>query len=276
MMMNIVVIVLSSILLILVIGLIFKKDFREDVLKAENVNEAEFKGFKLKGALFWVIYAATAFGTIYLAMNQAEVVTMTQECTPTIAHLNAGQWLAFDVKGEKPAILKYGCSKNTKEENHSDRTLNMDLALNEKFEIISVKSNFVFGELDPESLKKLNLTNDLKIEKYIEIKYDLKLRPRFKTKRDNNAFYDWNEYENLPFQIKVKYSNERGIHSVILDDAGEKQLMDPLSLNDKWAKVITINSKRYLVRLRARDTDPENDVDEYANFQILQFSGNIF
>ena len=152
----------------------------------------------------------------------------------------------------------------------------MDLALNEEFEIKSTKSNFVFGELDPESLKTLNLTNDLKVEKYIEIKYDLKLRPRFKTKRDNNAFYDWNEYENLPFQIKVKYSNERGMHSLILNDAGEKQLMDPLSLNDKWAKVLTVNGKRYLVRLRARDTDPGNDVDEYANFQILQFSGNIF
>ncbi len=55
---SIALIVLSLILLILVVGLIFKKDFREDVLKSENENEADFRGFKLKGALFWVIYPA--------------------------------------------------------------------------------------------------------------------------------------------------------------------------------------------------------------------------
>jgi hypothetical protein len=274
MMMNIVVIVLSSILLILVIGLIFKKDFREDVLKAENDNEAEFKGFKLKGALFWVIYAATAFGTIYLAMNQTEVVA--QDCTPLLSPVNSGEWLAFDIKEEKPAILEYGCCDNKEQEDHSNRSLKMHLALNNDFEIISSKSNFVFGELDRESLKNLNLTNDLKVEKYVEIKYDLQLSPYFKTTRDNNNFYDWNEYQNLPFQIAVKFSSERGIHSIILNDEGKKQLMDPLSLNDKWAKVIAVNGKRFLVRLRARDTDPSNAVPEYANFQVLQFSGDIF
>ena len=92
-MMNIVLIVLSSILLILVIGLIFKKDFRKDVLKADNDNEAEFKGLKLKGALFWVIYAATAFGTIYLAMNHKTEVA--HKCTPSISHINSGEWLGF-------------------------------------------------------------------------------------------------------------------------------------------------------------------------------------
>jgi len=103
----------------------------------------------------------------------------------------------------------------------------------------------------------------------------LQLSP-FKTTRDNNGFYDWNEYENLPLQIAVKFSSERGMHSVILNDEGDAPLMQPLSLNDKWAKVINVDGKKYLIRLRARDTDPSNTVAEYANFQVLQFSGNIF
>ena len=182
---------------------------------------------------------------------------------------------AFDVNQEKPAILEYGCSNNKKQEDHSGKALKMDLALNKDFEIKSVKSDFIFGELDTESLKNLNLTNDLSVEKYTEIRYDLQLSP-FEASRNDNGFYDWNEYQNLPFQIAVKFSNERGMHTLILNDDGNKQLMEPLSLNDKWAKVIKVNNKRYLVRLRARDTDPSNTDPEYANFQVLQFSGNIF
>lgn len=277
-MMNIVLIVLSSILLILVIGLIFKKDFREDVLKAENDNAAEFKGLKLKGALFWVIYAATAFGTIYLAINTDKTTTLTktQDCKPMVSFANSHDWLAFDIKEEKPAIIEYGCCDNKMQEDHSNRNLKMNLILNEAFEIISAKSNFVFGKLDKEFLKKLNLSKGLQVEKYIEISYDLQLNPFFKAKRTNNDFYDWNEYENLPMQVVVGFSSERGMHSLILNDAGDKQLTEPLSLNDKWTKVIDINDKKYLIRLRARDTDPGNTVSEYANFQILQFSGEDF
>ncbi len=273
-MINIVLIVLSSILLILVIGLIFKKDFRKDVLKAENENEAEFKGLKLKGALFWVIYAATAFGTIYLALNQTKVEC--PDCPPMLSTAGSGEWLAFDVNAEKPAIVEYGCCENKQQEDHSGRVLKMDLTLNDDFEVFSSKSNFVFGELDRKSLKNLNLSNDFKVEKYIEIRYDLQLNPYFKSIRNENRFYDWNEYQNLPFQIAVRFSSERGMHTLILKDDGEKLLLDPLSLNDKWTKVIDLDAKKYLVRLRARDTDPSNADPEYANFQILQFSGNIF
>ncbi len=266
--MNIALIVLSSILVILVIGLIFKKDFREDVLKAGGENSAEFKGVKLKGALFWVIYAVTAMGTIYIAMNGN-----IDNCIPLLSCKDSTQWIALNLETAQPTVLEYGCDNTVQTENHHDRKVVLDLSLTEDFQVTGNGSKYSLGKINMESLRALHLTNDLDIEKYIEISYDLALNP-FKATRNVNRFYDWNEYQNLPFTVMVEYTSERGIHTVI-NDKNSTALTAPLSLSSKWTKVIVLNEKIYLLRLRSRDTNPDNNEPEHANFQVLQFSGKI-
>ncbi len=273
---TVVLIVLSSILLILVIGLIFKKDFREDVLKAENDNEAEFKGFKIKGALFWVLYAATAFGTIFLAMNQKEVLLEAHNCTPLLSSIGSDNWIPFDIENQKGAHLKYGCSDSTEQKDFSQKNLgDLDLSLNNKYQIISPKSNFVFGTLDKDSLENLGFFNDLKFLQLFEIKYDLKLNPWEEPTRNAFKDWDWNKYESLSFKIAVKYSTERNMHAVITNKA-EVELIDPLTIGgNKWEVFINIDNKYYLIRLKSQDTNTEVGGPYFAIFQIVEFSGEI-
>lgn len=270
--MIIALIVLSSILLILILGLIFNKEFRVDVLKASSDNQAEFKGFKIRGALFWVIYALTAVGTIYIATQYQE--REDSSCDPILSAVDTKQWLALDINRAKPAVLKYGCESEAKLEDHSQKSINMDLKLNDEFDVVGLTSNYSFGNLDMQSLKELHLTNDLKADKYVEIYYDLQLNP-FKSSKKNVDFYDWNEYENLPFIISVKFSQERQVHVMIKSKDDPPKFKEKYLSLDKWDAHIPINQEHYVVRLRSRDLDKDNKIDEHANFEIIKFSGKI-
>ncbi len=272
-MMNIVVIVLSSILLILIIGLIFKKDFREDVLKAKNDNEAEVKGFKFKGGLFWVIYAATAFGTIYLALDQKEVTTVTHDCTPLLASVNSNPWMAFDTKHGIPVSLEYGCYNKKDSSNNSSDNLNMRLALNDKYQIIST-SNFVFGKLDKDSLEKLDFFNDLKFEKSIEIWYDFNVK-RWEEAKMTDTLSDRIAYNLLPFKVDLGLDGETVYSVVKRKNSLKTTLVEEKNIgsDDKWAKVINVDGIYYLIRLKSRNLIKGNR--NYALFRIEQFSGDI-
>lgn len=275
--MIIALIVLSSILLFLIIGLIFKKDFREDILKAKAENEAEIKGVKIKGALFWVIYALTAIGTIYIAISleKEEVVLKTKP----ILQADGPNWIALDLNTEKPTSLKYGYKDSLEILDPPVKALDLKLDLDENLKLKSVKSGYIFGEITAKSLAEQGFNNDLEINKFIEIQYNLVLNPVFTSKRDKRQFYNWNDYEDLPFTVTVNYSSERGVHILITSKKQDIDLhITPKTVSEKWS-VITppIDGKNYIIHLREVDTNPNNGPGrpELANLQILQLSSKV-
>lgn len=103
--MQILIFILSAILLILVIALVFKKDFRADVIRSTD-NSGEIKHFKFKGTLFWVVYAFTAAGTIYLALQHDK--HNQSVCSPFLT-AETNNWVAIDLNKTAPVDIIYGC-----------------------------------------------------------------------------------------------------------------------------------------------------------------------
>jgi len=273
--MNYALLVLSTVLLLLIIGLIFKKDFREDMLKSGNENEAEFKGIKIKGTLFWVLFAVTAFGTIYIALKNPEssgADIFSEAGEPFIKSEGGVDWVALDLNTGQPTKIYYGSGNDTMDTVLPKTKMSMDFVLNNKFKVLS-KSDQVLGEMDIESLKALNLTNDLSVEKYIEIRYNIQLSP-FKTTKNLSPAYDWNLYANLPFKVTVEFSQERQTHCLITDKETGKIIGEPQSINQYWIHSFHLKGKTYLVRLQSKDSTPGGP-GEHANFQIMQYSGAI-
>jgi len=276
---DIVVIVLSAILLLLILGLIFKPDFRNDILNASSENGAEIKGFKITGAIFWVIYALTAIGTIYLAIQKSTACSDINDASvsaPIFKTNGSNEWLALDLKAEKPTKIIYGCIGNTKSIDHTDKNqVSLNLGVNKDFDVVSTKSGYNFGAINLQTLNDLHLSNDFNIEAYLEISYDLQLSP-FRSIRNDNIIYSWAEYNNLPFKIEPRWNDKSQLHTVIESINPEVDLgLKPISFNNKWAKVLYRGGKVYIVRLRSRDLSPNNDLPEHANYQIIVFSGKI-
>jgi hypothetical protein len=265
-----VIFALTTILLILVLALIFSKDFRQDVIKGGSENEAEYKSFKVRGALFWTVYALTAIGTIFLVFTSSPEQS---ECKPVITSVNNNDWIAFDLVEAQPVDITYGCENNPWVKAAHAIPLNLELTLNSQLKVMSSKSSYQLGELDRQSLKNLNLTNDFEKITHIEIFYDITLSP-FKATRSNNSFYDWNDYANLPFKVTVEWDSERSTH-VLIQGKNENEPMKEIyqSLNSKWVEFIPVQGGLYIVRLRSASM--MDNPPPHANIQIIKLSGDI-
>jgi hypothetical protein len=274
--MIIALIVLSSILLFLIIGLIFKRDFREDVLKAGAENEAEIKGVKIKGALFWVIYALTAIGTIYIALN-LEPKLAPLKAKPLLESTNGHNWMALDLEEVTPLDLRYGYEDSLLVKASRKKALDLRMKVDSTLRVRSVKSDFVFGEISKQSLSLLGLSDNIYLESYNELRYKLILNPLIATLDVNHIYYDAVNYHKLPFKITVNYDSNNGLHTQISPKESQTKLtLERVSFtNEKWVKITpVIDGNIYLIRLKAIDTNPNNGKDkpEFASFQILKFN----
>lgn len=273
--MQILIIVLSAILLILVIALIFKKDFRADVIKPGE-NSGEVKGLKVKGTLFWVVYALTAAGTFYLALEFDK--NSRNNCSPLL-RAEAGNWIALDLDRAEPTDLIYGCDSLTEHKIFSSSSgLKLDLAVDSLFTVTSADSEFSFGKVKVSSLKNLLNCRKVALEDYIEIYFNLNIEDQnVDTVKNQPTLYDWYAYRELPFSIIPKILGE-GLVEVYIN--GKKNQLDnlrmgPFSLGDKWERTIIHNNKAYVIRLRSRDIYTNNDYKEHANFQIFKLGLKI-
>lgn len=273
--MTIALTVLSSILLILILGLLFHKEFRADVLKPGSENEAEFKGFKFKGAVFWVVYALTATGTIYLAAKPAS--EPISSCSPTLEALEAESWIPVSRDDGQPVRLVYGCEETTDTTALSRQQLNLDFVLDSTLElrVNGQENGMSYGKVPLKSLKALQLANDWQIKEYIEIYYRLSMEKGalLEVEKNTKPFYDWNGYENLPFTISIKTSTLSG---AVYVDIKSKKGFPPLGietfyLEDRRWKRISVNDRLFMVRLRSADL--VNNGNEHANFQVLEVEG---
>ncbi len=264
---------LVLILLILILALIFKKDFRADMLKMKSENSAEFKGVKVTGALFWVIYAATAIGTIYLVNKLIEEGANGD--APIVKSVSSNEWMALDLNEEKPVEIAYGLDETSMIKTNQKRDkLTLDLRMDNHLKIRSAKSNYEFGEIEDQDLQSLRLTNDFSpVSPSFEIRYDLILNP-FEYSKNQGRTYNWTEYEKLPFQILPKYDRNNGLHVEIISEAGQLET-ETYSLNDKWEIPLYFSPKIYLVALRQVDLNPNYGDTEFANFRITEFTGKI-
>lgn len=280
---TIALIVLSSILLLLIVGLIFKKDFRQDILKAGSDNEAEFKGLKIKGALFWVIYAATAFGTIYLGMKDQSSTAITGKAgEPFIEPIHPDgpvggdiDWVALDLKNGHPIKLQYGAGNSKDTIDHTDKTVGLELALgieDQKLIVLNQNQQSV-GDMNMASLQSLRFMNQLNVEKYFEIKYNLTLSP-FDTEEASGTSYDWIKYENLPFSVKVSKTPNHHTFCQITDKETDHTIGESKSLNSNWLATFELKGKIYVVRLSSKNISDKNK-PYHAEFQILQCAGDI-
>ncbi|WP_010662407.1 hypothetical protein [Marinilabilia salmonicolor] len=270
--MQILIFILSAILLILIIALVFKKDFRADVIRSTD-NSGEIKHFKFKGTLFWVVYAFTAAGTIYLALQHDK--HSQSVCSPFLAS-ESDSWVAIDLNKAAPVDIFYGC--DTLKERKIFSTipkLNMDLTLDEDLRVRGIESSFQFGEISEKSISKLLNCNRMSMEQYIEIYFSFDMNTLLvDTIKNQPTLYDWYEYKKLPFRIQPKILGEGMVEVSII---GKKPQLDsleigPLSLGNKWSKTILHDNSAYIIRLRSRDIYTNNDYSEHANFQIIKLS----
>ena len=270
---TILLIVLSSILLILILGLIFNKEFRKDVLLTDSQNEVGFKGVSLKGSLFWVLYAATAAGAIYLGLqHQPEIDGPASLPTPVPELASAINFVAIDLEKDEPAGLKISCKGcDTLDIGNTPSDLGLDLTVDSIFDVRSLKSNYRFGRLDEASIKALSGFKELTLKNYMEIKYNINLSP-FKALKDFSSLYNWAEYKSLPFTVEVKFDSNIGTYSTIQPKDGAPLKEKTKGLDNKWSEVIKTGNDIYVVKLRASDLEPGGN-PEFANFAILEFKG---
>ncbi len=269
---NIILIVLSLILLILILGLIFNRGFREDILKSDSQNEVGVKGINLKGSLFWVLYAATAGGAIYLGMKTQENILPPQSTPKPKLASQVGDFVAIDLEKLEPVDLAISCEGcDTLRLGRKPSRLNLDLSVGKSFEVMGRKSKYLFGRLDEESIKALSGFKQLTLQEYFEIKYDINLSP-FKAVRDLSFQSDWPAYKSLPFLVEVKFDSEVGTYAAILPKEGTNVEAVTKNLNDKWSEAIKVGNDIYVVKLRASDLMP-GGTPEFANFAVLEFEG---
>ncbi|PWD99547.1 hypothetical protein [Marinilabilia rubra] len=268
--MQILIIVLSAILLILIVALIFKKDFRADVIKPGD-NSGEVKGLKVKGTLFWVVYALTAVGTFYLALEFDK--NNRNNCSPVL-RAEAENWVAMDLDRAEPTDLIYGCDSLTEHKIFSSTPkLKLELSVDSQYAVSALNSQFQLGKIETSSLRKLLNCKKLSFESYIEVFFNLNIEEQsIDTVKNQPTLYDWYAYQKLPFTINPRILGE-GMVEVFI--RGKKQEISdlkigPLSLGDKWEKTIFYKNKAYIVRLRSRDIYTNNDFKEHANFQIFK------
>ncbi len=270
---TILLIVLSSILLILILGLIFNKEFRKDILLTDSQNEVGIKGISLKGSLFWVLYAATAGGAIYLGLqHQAETNGQASFSPPVPELASAIDFVAIDLEKAEPAGLRISCQGcDTLDIGNKPPNLGLDFTVDSKFDIRSRKSNYLFGRLDEASIKALSAFKELALENYMEVKYNITLSP-FKSEKDFSTPYNWAEYNNLPFIVEVRFDANIGTFSLIRPKGDANWEERTKGLDNKWSEIIRMGNDLYVVKLRASDLEPGGN-PEFANFAILEFEG---
>ncbi len=270
--MQILIFILAAILFILIIALIFKKDFRADVIQSTD-NSGEIKSFKIKGTLFWVIYAFTAAGTIYLALQHDK--NNQHQCSPHLT-AEASDWIALDLNRVAPTDLVYGCDTlSIREIFTSTSRLNMDLVLDQQFHVKGSDSGFALGELTESSVRNLLNCKRVSLEDYIEIYFEMDMASlTVDTIMNQPTLYDWYAYKKLPFVILPKIKGEGMVEVLIQGKTNQLDSLEigPLSLGKKWSETIVYNNQAYIVRLRSRDIYTNNDFKEHANFQIIQLS----
>lgn len=270
--MQVLIFILAAILLILIIALIFKKDFRADVIQSTD-NSGEIKNFKIKGTLFWVVYAFTAAGTIYLALQHDK--NNQHQCSPYLS-AEASEWIALDLNRVAPTDLVYGCDTLSSAKIFtSTPKLNMDLSLDQHFRVKGSESGFALGELTESSVRNLLNCKRVSLEDYIEIYFEMDIPSMtIDTIMNQPTLYDWYAYKKLPFVILPKIKGEGIVEVFIHGKPGQLNSLEigPLSLGRKWSEIIVYNNQAYIVRLRSRDIYTNNDFKEHANFQIIQIS----
>jgi hypothetical protein len=270
--MQILIFILSAILLILVIALVFKKDFRTDVIRSTD-NSGELKSFKIKGTLFWVVYAFTAAGTIYLALEHDK--NSQNDCAPFLT-AETRDWVAIDLNRVSPADLVFGCDTISERKIFSSSPkLNMDLVIDPNYKVKGSKSDFQLGEITETSIRQLLNCGRMQMEQYIEIYFNLDMNTlKVDAIMNQPTLYDWYEYKKLPFTIDPKILGEGMVEVSILGKPGQLDSLKigPLSLGDKWSKTILHDNNAFVIRLRSRDIYTNNDFKEHANFQIIKLA----
>lgn len=268
--MQILIFILSAILLILVVALVFKKDFRTDVIRSTD-NSGELKSFKVKGTLFWVVYAFTAVGTIYLALEHDK--NSQNDCAPFL-RAETTNWVAIDMNRVAPADLVFGCDTISERKIFSSSPrLNMDLIIDHNYKVKGSKSDYQLGEITETSIRQLLNCNRMQMEQYIEIYFNFDMNDlKVDTIMNQPTLYDWYEYKKLPFTIDPEILGEGMVEVSITGKSGQLDSLKigPLSLGDKWSKTITHDNHAYIIRLRSRDIYTNNDFKEHANFQIIK------
>lgn len=266
---------LILILFILTIALILNADFRKDVINSAT-NEGEANGIKLKGTLFWMLYASTLIVT-YLIVNMYfnKVEVEIEAMDPN------AKWIAYDITNGTPTAL------NIKYFNRND-TIKEPSELNTSFKLIidtglvvkQASSGYELGKIIPESMTKMGFSG-LKIKNYTEIYYDLELSPIFKEKinlETNTRRLEISDYYELPFEIKLDFSFKRQVYCTIFSEIDQDTYLnkktnkkDTLSLKGNWIRRVELNDRIFLVRLRSKAISKNSGIKPHANFQFVEF-----
>lgn len=156
-----------------------------------------------------------------------------------------------------------------------------NLKLEETLHIVNNDSTLL-GYLNANQLKQIGLLDNLELENYTEIKYDIQFIKPFGVKCDTKGSNWVNNYRSiymdLPFEVKPIETEDGNFKTKIRFKTMDEYEL--LSMRNGATKVITKfygkESKLYLIRIR--QLDQSNDWNSYGNFvqyQICEFIGRV-
>ncbi|ASB49374.1 hypothetical protein [Alkalitalea saponilacus] len=162
--------------------------------------------------------------------------------------------------------------------------LNLDLkGLDNNFSVMASDS-LVLGSILKNNLEELSLFNDLRLERYMEVTYDLQINPVFTASigfGESQLFYDQYKahYEDLPFYVEPMNITGRergnGIRTVVgvKGNPNESKKDFPLTSGESFL-VDDFNEKVYFVRTRGANIGLVNR-PMFVQYQILEFSRRV-
>jgi hypothetical protein len=133
------------------------------------------------------------------------------------------------------------------------------------------------GTLSDSTIEKLNLTDNVCMNNYIEIQYDLEMSPYKSTlhiDRENEANIDnINSYKQLPFVLKPEFHDGSDKTMIKIKNSQNSPYYHLLKKGESFAIYSFINTKAKIYIVRVRQLDRVSP-DCFANYQIFALDYN--
>lgn len=248
----------------IVLALIFKPDFRNDILVSASEssdNETTIFGvIKIKGAIIVVLFGSLVGLTIYFG-------NLENSDRAEIQPRSAESWIPLDVETLMPKTVEFRTGADSVVISKRSNLLQSGLGIDSELHLLNKQGEPIFGRLDENDLMQAGYFNGLSYKGSETIRYLIDLN-------DRSVDVDWHtgNYEDLPYQINIDFVTGRTNYHLIDTESGERST--EYSSLDKGSRKTFIkrqNNYVYFYRNVASDLQADSTRDNYALFEIMRF-----
>jgi hypothetical protein len=157
------------------------------------------------------------------------------------------------------------------------------LGMDRQFSVLT-NDSLNIGTIQKSNLEELNLFNDMRLERYMEVTYDLQISPVFSSSigfGESQLFYDQYKahYEDLPFHAEPQHITDRergnGIRTVVRRKGNPSKIINDYPLTSGESFIVDdFPDKVYYVRTRSANIGMASR-PLFVQYQILEFSCRV-